>query len=473
MKIAITVNGRDHRLEVSPLRRLLDILREELRLTGTKEGCGEGECGACAVLLDGELVNACLVPALQLDGRRIVTVEGLGTREDPDPVQQAFLEEGAVQCGFCIPGMVMAARALLDHHPDPTREEIRTALAGNLCRCTGYERIFRAVERAAASGARRHHGPLATPDGDADEEIQAQERYPIVPTGHRPGGLDDALAVLRAEGEAVTLVAGATDFLTEIQMGRTPPPALLDVTRLTELMRIQRTNGLIEIGAAASFAAIGAHPEVRAHLPALADAARQIGAVAIQNRATLGGNLMTASPAADAPPVLLALDATVELADLDGRRVVALEDFYTGYRQTVRRADELLTRVRVPLPEPDVRQAFYKVGPRLAQSIAKVSLAGRARVDEDGLLQDVRLAAGSMAATVIALPRTEAALEGRRLTRASLADRVREAQVAAQAEVAPIDDVRSTAGYRAATMGALVGRFVRSLAGAQRSDHPL
>jgi len=153
MKLSFRVNGQPVSVEVAPLARLLDILRERLRLTGTKEGCGEGECGACTVLLDGEPVCSCLVPACQLEGCRVTTIEGLsGAEGEPDPLQRAFADSGAVQCGFCTPGMILAARALLDRRPHPSEQEIRHGLAGNLCRCTGYTKIFEAVRRTAGGG---------------------------------------------------------------------------------------------------------------------------------------------------------------------------------------------------------------------------------------------------------------------------------------------------------------------------------
>jgi carbon-monoxide dehydrogenase small subunit len=145
--LELTVNGQLYRLEVAPSKRLLDVLREDLNLTGTKEGCGEGECGACSVILDGKLVNSCLVLALQANGKTVLTVEGLAENDELHPLQKAFLTEGAVQCGYCTPGMLLAAKALLDENPNPSREEIKTALSGNLCRCTGYEHVIRAVER--------------------------------------------------------------------------------------------------------------------------------------------------------------------------------------------------------------------------------------------------------------------------------------------------------------------------------------
>jgi aerobic carbon-monoxide dehydrogenase small subunit len=149
MRVVFEVNGRRREAEVPPMRRLLDVLREDLRLTGTKEGCGEGECGACSVLLDGEVVNACLIPVCQAQGAAVVTVEGLARDSRLDPLQQAFLECGGTQCGICTPGMLIAARALLDANPRPTRDEIKEAIAGNLCRCTGYVKIIDAIAQAA------------------------------------------------------------------------------------------------------------------------------------------------------------------------------------------------------------------------------------------------------------------------------------------------------------------------------------
>ena len=146
--VAFTVNGEARTVEAYPMTRLLDVLREELRLTGTKEGCGEGECGACSVLLNGELVNSCLVPVVQVDNASITTIEGVATGARLHAVQQAFLECGGAQCGICTPGMVLAALALLKEHPQPRLDEIRNGLAGNLCRCTGYVKIFESVVRA-------------------------------------------------------------------------------------------------------------------------------------------------------------------------------------------------------------------------------------------------------------------------------------------------------------------------------------
>ena len=152
MKVSFILNGERKEAEVSPEMTLLELLREVLGLTGTKEGCGEGECGACTVLLDGRPVYSCLLLAAQVDGREVETIEGVGTEEEPHPLQRAFVKKGAVQCGFCTPGMIMTAKALLEENPKATRSEIREAIAGNLCRCTGYWQIIEAIEAARDEG---------------------------------------------------------------------------------------------------------------------------------------------------------------------------------------------------------------------------------------------------------------------------------------------------------------------------------
>ena len=148
-QIKLTVNGKQYDLEVENDTTLLKLLRNELGMTGTKEGCGAGECGACTVILDGKAVDSCITLALQADGKDITTIEGLADGDQLHPIQDAFINAGAIQCGFCTPGMVLSAKALLDHNPSPSEEEIREALAGNLCRCTGYVKIVEAVKLAA------------------------------------------------------------------------------------------------------------------------------------------------------------------------------------------------------------------------------------------------------------------------------------------------------------------------------------
>jgi aerobic carbon-monoxide dehydrogenase small subunit len=173
--IHLTINNTPTTLTVPPMKRLLDVLREDLHLTGTKEGCGEGECGACAILFNGELANSCVIPALQANNATVTTIEGLAPKPEPaadplssipyplspalHPIQQCFLEQGGAQCGICTPGMILATHHLLTQHPNPTDAQIHEGLSGNLCRCTGYMRIFESVKQAAAS----HQPPPPTP----------------------------------------------------------------------------------------------------------------------------------------------------------------------------------------------------------------------------------------------------------------------------------------------------------------------
>lgn len=150
-EITFTLNGEEQTVEVEPTRTLLDYLRYDLGLTGTKKGCDEGDCGACTVILDGRPMNACLLLMGKVEGARVETIESLGTQEELHPLQEAFLRVGAVQCGYCTPGMLLTAKAILEENPNPTEQEIRTAIAGNLCRCTGYTKIVQAIRDAAST----------------------------------------------------------------------------------------------------------------------------------------------------------------------------------------------------------------------------------------------------------------------------------------------------------------------------------
>jgi carbon-monoxide dehydrogenase small subunit len=151
VELSLTLNGHPVTVQIAPDELLVDVIRDRLGLTGTKIGCGEGECGACTVILDGRAVNSCLIPALKAQGRAITTIEGLADGQTLHPLQQAFIDHGAVQCGYCTPGFILSAKALLDAHPHPTRDEIKTAIAGNLCRGTGYTAIVEAIEAVAAA----------------------------------------------------------------------------------------------------------------------------------------------------------------------------------------------------------------------------------------------------------------------------------------------------------------------------------
>ena len=436
VEIAFTVNGEWVRRRVEPEQRLLDLLRDDLRLTGAKEGCGKGECGACSVLVDGELVDACLVMAFQVDGTALETIEALARGDRLDPVQEGFIAEGGVQCGICIPGMVMAARALLDRIPRPSYEEIRLGLAGNLCRCTGYTKIFAAVEAAS-----HEVSPIR----------KREPAAPVAPHALRPRSLEEALEVLEQGRGEVRPLAGGTDLLVQaMDRGARGRAGLFDLTAIPELRGIEDRGDHLWLGAGATHSEMMSSSLVAEILPSLPPACAVIGGPQIRNRGTLGGNLANGSPAADAVAPLLAADAVVEVVSVAARREVPLADFYTGYRESVLSRDELILGVRVP-KRPGMRGVFLRLGQRRAQAISKVSLALAATFDGDRPTW-VGVSLGAVAPTVVRAPRTEAALLRGRTAALALA------KDALRGEIRPIDDLRSTAAYRSAMAAVLLER---------------
>lgn len=442
----VTVNGRPRPLAGTPTHaNALDFLRG-LGLTGAKEGCAEGECGACAVMVarpDGERtrwtpVNACLVPALALDGQEVVTAEGLGSPEHLHPVQAGLAAAGGSQCGYCTPGFACSMAA---EYYRPARAEGAEgfdlhAIAGNLCRCTGYRPIR---DAAQALGSPAPGDPLA--------ERQASPAPAAVATRvdgfARPADLDEALALLAEHPDAV-VVAGSTDWGVEANLRGRRAPYVVSVDRLPEL-RAVGPGGPIEIGAALTLSEVEA--ALGDTVPLLAEVWPVFASPLIRNGATIGGNLATASPIGDLAPALLALDATLVLASADGDREVALADFFTGYRETVLRSGELIRAVRVPTPLAG-HTTFRKVAKRRYDDISSVAVAVALEV-VDGTVVTARIGLGGVAATPLRARATEAALEGRPWTEQT----VESASRVLAGEGTPIDDQRASAAYRAAMLG--------------------
>ncbi|RCG14386.1 xanthine dehydrogenase small subunit [Streptomyces diacarni] len=472
-----TVNGKVTPISpAAPHTSVLDFLRER-GLTGSKEGCAEGECGACSILVarpgvnkptDWVAVNACLVPAAALDGQEIVTSEGLATAGEPGTpptlhqVQEEMALRGGSQCGYCTPGFVCSMAAEY-YRPDrcahagtdPAEGEAAGtpdaehgpngfdlhALSGNLCRCTGYRPIR---DAAFALGAPTEDDPLA----------QRREQSPPAPVATeyaqgesvflRPGTLSEALRVLRERPEAV-LVAGSTDWGVEVNIRSRRAECVVAIDRLPELRGLSVESDHIEIGAALTLTEIERRLDGR--VPLLAQLFPQFASRLIRNGATLGGNLGTGSPIGDSPPVLLALEASVVLADADGEREVPLADYFTGYRQSVRRPGELIRAVRVPLPLSPLA-AFHKIAKRRFDDISSVAVAFALDI-EDGLVRKARIGLGGVAATPVRALATEAALEGKPWVRET-------AEAAAEvlrAQGTPMNDHRASAEYRSAMLG--------------------
>lgn len=471
----ITVNGTARPCAAGPHTSLLDWLREQ-GWTGAKEGCAEGECGACAVLVarpDGpdrmrwQAVNACLPPALALDGQEIVTAEGLGQPPTPGqagalhPVQREMAERGGSQCGYCTPGFVCAMAAEF-YRPDrkaPAAHDAECgpngfdlhALSGNLCRCTGYRPIREAAE---ALGPADPTDPLTQRASSAAPPAVATRVS--TPEGDflRPTDLADLLTRLAANPDAV-LIAGATDAGVERNLRHTRPGLLLAVDRLEELRTLHIADDVIEIGAALPLSEI--EQRLRGQVPLLDQLLPQFASRLIRNGATLGGNLGTGSPVGDAAPALLALDAHIVLASIEGEREVALADYFTGYRQSIRKPGELIRSVRIPRPLAP-QSAFYKIAKRRFDDISSVAIALALRLEGD-TVASLRIGLGGVAAKPIRALATEQELTGRRWD----AETVAHAATVLGQEGTPMDDHRASARYRSAMLEQSLLRFHNEL----------
>jgi xanthine dehydrogenase small subunit len=459
----ILVNGRPAPLDgVAPHTTLLDFVRAE-GLTGAKEGCAEGECGACSVLVarpgidsatEWVAINACLLPAAALDGQEVVTAEGLGRPDALHPVQYEMAVRGGSQCGYCTPGFVcsMAAEyyrpgraddeqtAHSDGEHGPNGFDLH-ALSGNLCRCTGYRPIRDAAYALDEPGA---DDALATrcsanPPAPAATELSVEGR-----TFVRPESLPDVLRLLRERPDAV-VVAGSTDWGVDVNLRGRRADYVIAIDRLSELRELRVGDDAVEIGAALTLTEIERRLDGR--VPLLAELFPQFASRLIRNGASLGGNLGTGSPIGDAAPVLLALDASLVLTDADGEREVPLADYFTGYRQSLRRPDELIRAVRIPLPLAPV-SAFHKIAKRRFDDISSVAV-GFALDIADGVVRTARIGLGGVAAMPIRARDTEAALEGQLWT----AETARTAAAVLQSEGTPLDDHRASARYRSAMLG--------------------
>lgn len=455
----LIVNGRAIELgELDPHTTVLDFLRAR-GLIGSKEGCAEGECGACAVALvsadsRGQSryvpINGCLTLIGSIMGGEIITVEGI--RPQPDtlhPVQAAMVEQGGSQCGYCTPGFVVSMFAEYYRRDRPAWDP--ESVAGNLCRCTGYRPIRDAMRSLGSPDAEdRFAARLARPAPTLGALTQlrrdARSRRLL-----RPGTLAEVLEVLATVPEA-KLVAGGTDVVVEINQRDARWPLLISLEAVAELRTLEIGDDEITIGAGLSLSDL--EHGLAGAIPLLDELFPLFSSRLIRNRATLGGNLVNASPIGDSPPVLLALDAQVELRSRKGARTVALSEFFTGYRKTVLAPSELLAKIRVPRRQP-THSHFYKVSKRVLDDISTVAAAFAIDLDSRNTVTRARLAYGGIAATPVRARAAEDALIGRPWTRASVAAI---APLLAQAGT-PMGDHRGSAEYRAAMIVRLLEKF--------------
>lgn len=442
---------------------LLDHLRLDQRLRGTKEGCAEGDCGACTVLVGrmeaGALryqpVNACIRFLASCDGCHVVTVEHLhGTDGGLHPVQRAMVEHHGSQCGFCTPGFVMALYALWMETPHPSEPQVERALQGNLCRCTGYAPIMRA---ALAMGA---HG---TTDPLMDERRQVAERLTAMANDTRvdltngqsrailPASVDDLADVLEQYPDA-RIVAGATDVGLWVTKFLRDLPVAVFIGHLGGLRAVTETKDALHLGALVSYE--DARAPLLAHFPHMARYWDRIAGWQVRAMGTLGGNIANGSPIGDTPPPFIALSARLVLRKGAARREMALEDFFLDYGKQDRAADEFVEKIILPKPKPGTLHATYKLSKRRDEDISAVAI-GMALTVADGKITNARLAFGGMAATPKRATHAEAALTGQPFSLKTM-------QTAAQAlpqDFSPLSDMRASAEYRMKAAQNLLTRF--------------
>lgn len=467
-ELRFILNGQDVALrDVAPDHTLLDWLRLSRSLRGTKEGCAEGDCGACTVLVgrltpQGSLVyegvNACIRFLGSLDGCHVVTVEHVaGAGDRLHPVQQAMVDYHGSQCGFCTPGFVMSLYALWMQSPNPSDEQIETALQGNLCRCTGYEPILRAA-RAISEYGGTDKDPLLTEratmiarlkglrDGARVEIGEGSQRLIV------PADLGDFAAVLEASPTA-TVVAGSTDVgLWVTKHMRNISPAVF-IAGLDELKSISVKDGTVSIGAAVTYSE--AIETLSQHIPALGPLINRIGGQQVRNMGTIGGNIANGSPIGDTPPALIALNASLTLRKGAQRRTILLQDFFIAYGKQDRQPGEFVEAVHVPVPPATEKFAVYKVTKRRDEDITATLGAFRLALAADGTVATILIAYGGMAATPKRAFAVEKALVGQPWTEATV-----EAAMEKYAEdYTPLTDMRATAAYRALVAKNLLLRF--------------
>ncbi|MBO6639362.1 MAG: xanthine dehydrogenase small subunit [Roseitalea sp.] len=459
---AFVLNGEPVATQVRPDTTVLDLLRDHLGRKGTKEGCAEGDCGACTILFrrggDAETpmlaANSCIMSVAQIDGGEIVTVEGLaGDGAVLNAVQDEMAKNGSSQCGFCTPGIAVALTGLLACNPDPDEDAIHDALAGNLCRCTGYRPI---VDAARAAAARMRAEPAPAPA--TGENLVTSHTDAGGATAHRPRDLRGLLMLRRDHPDAV-LLAGGTDLGVPLAGYETTWPETITTGHVAELRRVETGDGRWTFGAAVTWEEV--LKAVAEDYPSFATLIRRFGSTQIRSMGTIGGNIGTASPIGDGPPALIALGATITLVSLEGgERTMRLEDFFLDYRKTELRPDEVIASVTVPRARAGEILRTYKISKRYDQDISTVCGAYWLAMD-GGTVSDIRIAYGGMAATPKRASHAEAALRGKALTVAT----AREAGAALASDFKPLTDWRGSATYRERTAAGLLERLARDVAG--------
>ena len=429
---------------------LLDWLRTNLKLKGTKEGCAEGDCGACSVLVhDGSNsevrpINSCLVRVGQVVGKGVVTVEGIGNEKKPHPLQTAFIKENASQCGYCTPGFIISGISLLNSNKDVDENSINDAVSGNLCRCTGYSPIVKALKSV----------------GNNHEEIKpiqfvGQNNY--VQLGlvsyHNPINLDELLNLTNKPN--FRYLAGGTDLNLQRPIINEDQNTIINLSNIKELKNIEVQNNKLVFGSAVTIENFLV--TIKDRIQELIELLQRFGSPQIRNQGTIGGNLCTSSPIGDIAPVFLALNAKLNIFGSNGRKKVNLKEFYTGYRKNILTKGEIVSSIEVPLPKKDYNLFCWKLSKRYDQDISTISLTVYIKI-RDQIIDDIHLAAGGIAETPKYLDNLCKDMKGQKLDKSiSLAiNNIKN-------YIKPISDIRGTADYRIESFRGLFRRLEKCL----------
>ena len=456
--ILLFVNGKQNRIDgADAFRTLSDFLRGVLSLCGTKIVCSEGDCGSCSVLCgtpDFEAkkfsykpIDSCIRFVYQLDGCNIVTVEGLTDNEvqcgSLNGVQQSMIDCHGSQCGFCTPGFVMTMTGILEDTQQPTENQWRRGLTGNLCRCTGYSPIIDAGLKCEAQSSPPMNkcfepaAMLKAIGGLASEEIKIEFDSQTI---YSPTTVNQAVAFLDQHPDA-QVVAGATDVGVQFNKGYCEAKVWLDLNRVASLKKASNTGGAIVAGSGATWSDI--ETLIEEDLPQFHEILTWFGSPQIRNVGTIGGNIINASPIADSLPLMFVSDAELQLSGKGGTREVNINDFYQGYKKFDLRSGELLSQVRIPLPEDDEELRLYKISRRQDLDISSFTAAIKMKLS-GSKIRSAAIAYGAVGPVVLRLPKTESFLVGKELDNKTM---VAAGEIAV-GEITPITDVRGGDEYR-------------------------